>query len=54
MPTPIIDTRLHLICRDRLLYPWLAAIHVITLGCARHERARLFSLNARRIWRLPG
>ena len=33
---------------------WVAAIHAITLGCARHERARLFSLNARRIWRLPG
>ena len=33
---------------------WVAATHATTLGCSADERARLFSLNARRIWRLPG
>jgi predicted TIM-barrel fold metal-dependent hydrolase len=33
---------------------WVAATHAITLGCSPDERARLFSVNARRIWRLPG
>jgi predicted TIM-barrel fold metal-dependent hydrolase len=33
---------------------WVAATHAITLGCAADERARLFSINARRTWRLPG
>jgi predicted TIM-barrel fold metal-dependent hydrolase len=33
---------------------WVAATHAITLGCSADERARLFSVNARRIWRLPG
>ena len=33
---------------------WIAATHAITLGCSADERARLFSVNARRIWRLPG
>jgi predicted TIM-barrel fold metal-dependent hydrolase len=33
---------------------WFAATHAITLGCSADERARLFSVNARRIWRLPG
>ena len=33
---------------------WVAAGHAITLGCSADERARLFSVNARRIWRLPG
>lgn len=33
---------------------WVAAIHSITLGCSADERARLFSVNARRIWRLIG
>ena len=32
---------------------WVAATHTITFGCAPSERERLFSLNARRIWRLP-
>ena len=32
---------------------WIAATHAITLGCSADERARLFSVNARRIWRLP-
>ena len=32
---------------------WVAATHAITLGCSADERARLFSVNARRIWRLP-
>ncbi len=32
---------------------WMAATHAITLGCSIGERERLFSLNARRIWRLP-
>ena len=26
MQTPIIDTHLHLIYRDRLRYPWLAGV----------------------------
>jgi predicted TIM-barrel fold metal-dependent hydrolase len=33
---------------------WVAAAQAITLGCSADERARLFSANARRIWRLPG
>jgi predicted TIM-barrel fold metal-dependent hydrolase len=33
---------------------WVAAAQAITLGCSADERARLFSVNARRIWRLPG
>jgi len=33
---------------------WIAAAQAITLGCSADERARLFSVNARRIWRLPG
>ncbi|HXE23491.1 MAG TPA: amidohydrolase [Roseiarcus sp.] len=33
---------------------WVAAAQAITLGSSADERARLFSLNARRIWRLPG
>jgi predicted TIM-barrel fold metal-dependent hydrolase len=33
---------------------WVAAAHAMTLGCSADERARLFSVNARRIWRLPG
>lgn len=33
---------------------WIAAAQAITLGSSVDERARLFSLNARRIWRLPG
>jgi predicted TIM-barrel fold metal-dependent hydrolase len=33
---------------------WVAATHAITLGCSPEERAQLFSVNARRIWRLPG
>ncbi len=33
---------------------WVAATHAITLGCSPVERARLFGVNARRIWRLPG
>ena len=33
---------------------WVAATHAITLACSADERARLFSVNARRIWRLPG
>ena len=32
---------------------WVAAAQAITLGCSADERARLFSVNARRIWRLP-
>jgi predicted TIM-barrel fold metal-dependent hydrolase len=32
---------------------WVAATQAITLGCSAEERARLFSVNARRIWRLP-
>jgi predicted TIM-barrel fold metal-dependent hydrolase len=35
------------------LSTWVAAAHAITFGCAPDERARLFSANARRIWRLP-
>jgi predicted TIM-barrel fold metal-dependent hydrolase len=35
------------------LSTWLAAIHAITLGSSKAERERLFSANARRIWRLP-
>jgi predicted TIM-barrel fold metal-dependent hydrolase len=31
---------------------WMAAIQAITLGCSPSERERLFSANARRIWRL--
>ena len=26
METPIIDTHLHLVYRDRLRYPWLASV----------------------------
>jgi predicted TIM-barrel fold metal-dependent hydrolase len=33
---------------------WAAATQAITLGCSANERERLFSANARRIWRLPG
>jgi predicted TIM-barrel fold metal-dependent hydrolase len=33
---------------------WIAAIQAIALGCSVSERERLFSVNARRIWRLPG
>lgn len=33
---------------------WVAAMHAITLGCSADDRKRLFSANARRIWRLPG
>ena len=33
---------------------WIAAAQAISLGCSADERARLFSVNARRIWRLPG
>jgi predicted TIM-barrel fold metal-dependent hydrolase len=33
---------------------WVAATHAITLGCSVNERERLFSVNARRIWRLSG
>jgi len=36
------------------LSTWLAATQALTLGCSQSERERLFSLNARRIWRLPG
>lgn len=36
------------------LSTWVAAANAITLGCSDDERARLFSANARRIWRLPG
>ena len=32
---------------------WMAAIQAITLGSTPGERERLFSANARRIWRLP-
>jgi predicted TIM-barrel fold metal-dependent hydrolase len=32
---------------------WAAATQAITLGCSANERERLFSANARRIWRLP-
>ena len=35
------------------LSTWLAAIQAITLGASPGERERLFSANARRIWRLP-
>ena len=35
------------------LSTWVAAAHAITLGCAASDRERLFSANARRIWRLP-
>jgi predicted TIM-barrel fold metal-dependent hydrolase len=31
---------------------WVAAAHAITLGASASERERLFSANARRIWRL--
>lgn len=30
---------------------WVAASHAITLGCSADDRSRLFSANARRIWR---
>jgi predicted TIM-barrel fold metal-dependent hydrolase len=33
---------------------WVAAAQAITLFCSASERERLFSANARRIWRLPG
>ena len=33
---------------------WVAAAQAITLSCAADERERLFSANARRIWRLAG
>jgi predicted TIM-barrel fold metal-dependent hydrolase len=33
---------------------WVAAAQAITLSCSASERERLFSTNARRIWRLPG
>ena len=33
---------------------WVAAAQAITLHCSASERERLFSANARRIWRLPG
>jgi len=36
------------------LSTWLATIQALTLGCSQSERERLFSRNARRIWRLPG
>jgi predicted TIM-barrel fold metal-dependent hydrolase len=36
------------------LSTWLAAIQALTRGCSQDERERLFSLNAHRIWRLPG
>ena len=32
---------------------WLAAIQAITAACTAGERRRLFSANARRLWRLP-
>ena len=35
------------------LSTWMAAIQAITLGSSASERERLFSANARRIWRLP-
>jgi predicted TIM-barrel fold metal-dependent hydrolase len=35
------------------LSTWMAAIQAITLGSSLSERERLFSANARRIWRLP-
>ena len=35
------------------LSTWVAATHALTLGCSPGERERLFSANARRIWRLP-
>jgi predicted TIM-barrel fold metal-dependent hydrolase len=35
------------------LSTWMAAIQAITLGSTPGERERLFSANARRIWRLP-
>jgi predicted TIM-barrel fold metal-dependent hydrolase len=35
------------------LSTWMAAIQAITLGSTLSERERLFSANARRIWRLP-
>lgn len=31
---------------------WVAATHALTLGCSADERERLFSANARRLWRL--
>jgi predicted TIM-barrel fold metal-dependent hydrolase len=31
---------------------WVAATHALTRGCSESERERLFSANARRIWRL--
>ena len=34
------------------LSTWCAASQAITLGCSASERERLFSLNARRVWRL--
>ena len=34
------------------LSTWIAAIQVLTLGCSASERERLFSANARRLWRL--
>jgi predicted TIM-barrel fold metal-dependent hydrolase len=33
---------------------WVAATHAITLSCSTDERVQLLSVNARRIWRLPG
>jgi predicted TIM-barrel fold metal-dependent hydrolase len=35
------------------LSTWMATIQAITLGSSLSERERLFSANARRIWRLP-
>ena len=35
------------------LSTWVAAAHAITGGCSAEARKRLFSANARRIWRLP-
>jgi predicted TIM-barrel fold metal-dependent hydrolase len=32
---------------------WMASTHAITFGCSASQRERLFSANARRIWRLP-
>ena len=34
------------------LSTWVAATHALTAGCSDSERARLFHLNARRLWKL--
>jgi predicted TIM-barrel fold metal-dependent hydrolase len=34
------------------LSTWIADIHTLTLGCSADERRKLFSANARRLWRI--